>query len=270
MGGFDTRIALEEFHSSIGYWILVAGLAGDILVLVVPRHRQRLEKILTAFFTIVIIVGVAVEHRADSAISLLVSQEQTATALQVSDFQAVASAANMQTAALRKEAENERLKRVEIEERVAWRRLTQKQQSEIGLRLRNFPGETGAVWFHASDIEGDTFASDIASALRAAHWKVVGPASVLDLLKPTSNPTLIPTGVTIASTGDEPSLKASRILMQELKAFGFDCTKSPKTESRPIPIVFVNVESRPDTPQGDAKLRQQRQMVSHRRARGPS
>lgn len=269
MGGFDARIAVEEFRSSVGYGILVAGLVGDIFVLVVPGHRQRLEKLLTAFFTIVIIIGVAVEHRADNAISLLVSQEQTATALEVSDAQVVASAANVQAAALGKEAEKERLKRVEIEERMAWRRLTEKQQGEIAAQLKNFPGETGGVWFNASDIEGDTFASDIAAALRAAHWKVVGPASFVDFVEPSTNPPPLPTGLTVASTGDVPSLKASSVLVREFKRFGFDCTKSPKTESRPIPMVFVNVESRPDTPQGGAKLRQRRTMASHQHPRGP-
>jgi hypothetical protein len=87
MADFGLRIACEEFWSSVGYWTLVAGLVGDILVLVVPRHRERLEKILTAFFTIVIIIGVAIEHRADAAISVLVSQEQDAVGLQISQLQ---------------------------------------------------------------------------------------------------------------------------------------------------------------------------------------
>jgi hypothetical protein len=86
MGDFGFRIAGEEFWSSVGYWILVAGLVGDVLVLVVPRHRERLEKILTAVFTIVIIAGVAIEHRADSAISVLVSQEQDAVRLQIAQL----------------------------------------------------------------------------------------------------------------------------------------------------------------------------------------
>lgn len=78
VSGFDARITLEEFWSSVGFWIVVVGLVGDIAVLVVPRHRDRLEKLLSAFFTIVIIIGVAVEHRADKAISVQVAQLQEA------------------------------------------------------------------------------------------------------------------------------------------------------------------------------------------------
>lgn len=261
MSGIDSRIVVEEFWSSVGFWILVAGLVGDLLVLLVPKNRNRLEARLTMIFTFAIIVGVSVERIADKNISWLVSQVQSSTALQVSQAQAAASAASVQVATLTKEAEDERLKRVEIEEKMTWRRLSQRQESEIGFRLKNFPGETGAVWFNASDIEGDTFASDIAAALHAAKWRVIGPASFMDLVEPISNPPPLSTGVTVISTGDESSLKASNALVQELKQFGFDCTKSPKIESRPVHMVFVNVESRPNGPQGVAKLRQQHGMV---------
>lgn len=261
MNGIDSRIVVEEFWSSVGFWLLVAGLVGDLLVPLVPKHRNRLETGLTMVFTFAIIVGVAIERIADKNISWLVSQMQSSTALQVSQAQAAASAASVQVAKLMKEAEAERLKRVEIEEKMAWRRLTQEEVSEIGSRLQNFPGETGAVWFNASDIEGDTFASDIAAALHAAKWRVVGPASFMDLVEPISNPPPLSTGVTVVSTGDESSLKASNALVQELKHFGFDCTKSSKIEFRPVHMVFVNVESRPDGPQGEAKLRQQHGMV---------
>src|ERR1035437_3132303 len=58
-------IAAEMWWSSLGYWILAIGLAGDILVLVIPRHRERLEKILSAVFIVIIIFGVTIEHNAD-------------------------------------------------------------------------------------------------------------------------------------------------------------------------------------------------------------
>ena len=58
-----------EVWSSFGFWTLVVGLVGDVAVLTIPKHRDRLEKILSAFFTIVIIVGVAIERKADSEIS---------------------------------------------------------------------------------------------------------------------------------------------------------------------------------------------------------
>lgn len=78
-------------------------------------------------------------------------------------------------------AEEERLARVKLEERVAWRRLTRDQQSEIGSRLGRFSGQLAAVWYNAGDHEGGVFASDIAAALHLANWNVFAPASMLQL-----------------------------------------------------------------------------------------
>jgi len=128
MAGLQAAIAKEEFWSSMGYWILVAGLVGDIIVLVVPSHRDRLEKVLAAFFTIVIIVGVAIEHRADAAISVLVSQEEDFNALQVKQSDERA-----------KNIEHENLK---LRAAMADRNLTPDQQRKIGKALTRFAGKT--------------------------------------------------------------------------------------------------------------------------------
>jgi len=49
--------------SSIGFWILMLGLVGDFIALFVPSGRT--EKMLAGFFTVLIAVGVGVEHEAD-------------------------------------------------------------------------------------------------------------------------------------------------------------------------------------------------------------
>jgi len=54
-----------EFWSSVGFWVLVGGLVGEGLVIsFVPSGK--LEKALAVLCTLVVIVGVAVEHIADS------------------------------------------------------------------------------------------------------------------------------------------------------------------------------------------------------------
>jgi hypothetical protein len=50
--------------SSVGFWILMVGLVGDFAVLFIKSGK--LEKRLAAIFTILIAVGVAVEHFADA------------------------------------------------------------------------------------------------------------------------------------------------------------------------------------------------------------
>jgi uncharacterized membrane protein len=51
--------------SSVGFWILVGGLIGDVLVIgLVPSGK--LEKVLAVLCTLVVIAGVAIEHAADA------------------------------------------------------------------------------------------------------------------------------------------------------------------------------------------------------------
>ncbi len=166
-----------------------------------------------------------------------------------------AAIAEQRAAEANLKAEEEGLARVKLEERVAWRRLTIDQQSEIGSRLGRFSGQLAAVWYNAGDHEGGVIASDIAAVLHLANWNVFAPASMLQLAQAgRRGPTIIPTGVVIASTQDKTSRDATEALVNELLNFGFDAIKWPKIESNPTPTVFVTVEVRPEGAQGRAKL----------------
>jgi hypothetical protein len=50
--------------SSVGFWILMVGLVGDLILIFVPSGRT--EKILATLFTLLITAGVFIEHKADS------------------------------------------------------------------------------------------------------------------------------------------------------------------------------------------------------------
>jgi hypothetical protein len=201
----------------------------------------------------VIALGVYGEYTYASTGARANAQLQSISEREIADL-------NKESATLRKDAEDERLKRVEIEERVAWRRLTAQQQSEITSRQKAFSAETASVWCEAGDIEAATFASDIASALRAAKWKVLGPGSVITVAEATmSPPTPLPTGVVISSSGDDFSLRASDGVLREIASHGFDATlKYPRVESRQGPALWITIEARPQGAQGEAKLRSQR------------
>jgi hypothetical protein len=84
----SSAISNEMYWSSLGYWILAIGLAGDIFVLVIPKHREQLEKILSAIFIVVIIVGVTIEHNADTRIAVLVSQQENAARIEIAKLKA--------------------------------------------------------------------------------------------------------------------------------------------------------------------------------------
>jgi len=154
------------------------------------------------------------------------------------------SANQQETARLKKVAEDERFARVNIEQSLAWRRLTSQQQLEIGNTLRRFAGETVAESYSAGDAEAETFAWDIASALHAGRWSVFQPAGVLMMRQsgiPFGPKTTLETGVVIESTDDEASRNASDALVSELTAHGFDANRSPTAEKDAYPRVLVSV-----------------------------
>jgi len=165
----------------------------------------------------------------------------------------------------RKQAEDEAMARVKIEARVAWRRITRRQQEEIGASLgHRFSNQAVSVWYNAGDIESSWFAADIADALQKAHTlRVYPPGSFIDLQEsgrlggPIKR---VQTGVIVQSTKDEQSRSLANAIIQELTKRGFDATRQsgPPFDPNPIPQVWVNVNPRPDGPQGEFKLAAQK------------
>ncbi len=164
-----------------------------------------------------------------------------------------------QNLATQQRLEEERLARIEIEERVAFRRIPEKRRSEVSARLTPFSGQAASVWFNAGDHEGALFAADIFSMLKAAEWNVFAPASKVDFATAGRlESKTVETGVIVASTGHQQSMEASDALVASLRALGFDARRSPVIEKRDVPVVIVNVEARPEGAQGDARIRKQK------------
>lgn len=172
------------------------------------------------------------------------------------------AALNKEAARLRKQAEDEAMARVEIEDRVAWRKLSDKQQLEINTRLIRFSGQYVTVMYTPrDDQEAGLFSSDIKHVLGMAMWDTTAPQMRGD--NPAggilaSAPASIDTGVTVERTDDAASKRSSRALCDELIRNGFDCRVSPKFLGQFKPVVWVTVEHRPEGPQGEGKLRPQR------------
>ena len=191
------------------------------------------------------------------------SQKQTAAALTIAGHASKeAGDARKEAARLGKEAEDERLARVEIEQRVAWRRLTTTQQAEIGLHLSKLPPQIVSVWYAGPDLECQTFAGDLARALRATDaWVVSSPGTLIQYAEGGSFKGPIPTlvsGVTVVGTAEAPTRAAGDAIVQEILRLGFDAVMSPKIERGKFAQIWVNVEHRPEGPQGEAKLRTSR------------
>jgi hypothetical protein len=171
-----------------------------------------------------------------------------------------AAANEIKAAQLRKQAEDERMARVQIEEALQPRRLNRKEQSALNAGVSGFAGETVSLWFPMVDTEAQLFASELALALHKAGWRVFAPAGVITTPqsgRPFKGPEEIKTGISIASTEDSRGLLAAKALVDSLNSLGFTAEQSPHTESfskRGTSLVIVNVGARPLGPQGKARL----------------
>lgn len=160
-----------------------------------------------------------------------------------------------------KQAEDEATARVKIEARVAWRRLTKRQEEEIGSSLgHRFSNQGVSLWYGAGDTESSWFAADIADALRTAQTlRVYPPAGLLSLQESGRLGQPIKraeTGVIVQTTKDDRSRSLANAIVRELTVRGFDAMRQtdPPFDPNPTPQVWVNVEPRPDGPQGEFKL----------------
>jgi hypothetical protein len=171
-----------------------------------------------------------------------------------------------QATQLRKEAEAEHLKRAEIEAKVAWRRLNDREQSDLAAKLGTFPpnSEGASFWYTAGDTESATFATDLANSLKMAHVVVSPPSGAMimresgkfgDPIKPLEY------GVSVLPTKDDASQKLANRLIEELKQRGFDSfrRKDPPFRDSKFPMVEMFVWPRPEGPQGEYKLRAERE-----------
>jgi hypothetical protein len=172
--------------------------------------------------------------------------------------------AERQTAEANQKAAEANLRAAEIEASLAWRRIPKAKQLEMASRLERFSGQTASLWFSPGDRESEGFAQDIASTLSEAKWKVSGPALSITLAEDGhmfGGPTAaLETGVIISSPVEGTGRDAGNAVSDELIVLGFDVVKladSRRYKSHGSTIV-IEVSTRPEGPQGEAKLRAQK------------
>jgi hypothetical protein len=164
----SAEIANEFWWSKLGFWILVVGLAGEILVLRVPKTHETLEKVLTLVFVIVIIVGVTFEHNADSTVAELISKQEMEAGVTIASLGRDAAASNARSLLLEKEAEELKSKNLSLEAKIAPRRLSPDQLTALKAAVRPFIGRTISIWSYGVDLEAGILANQIKFALQDA------------------------------------------------------------------------------------------------------
>jgi hypothetical protein len=151
----------------------------------------------------------------------------------------------VQAATLRKQAEDEHMARVRLQERVAWRTISPADIADIGTRLSVYrlsanPGIRVAVGTIADNDEAVSFSEDIADVLKAARWPFIG-------VQPYGHLGQQRFGLRISTTRDDPTRMAAQALRMELDALGFNPTyeESDSVFNGGGPGVYVFIELRP-------------------------
>jgi hypothetical protein len=246
---------------------LVVSRIGAIIV---PRFELSIwVRRIARFAWIVLVAGLVAEIFFETDISGLDTDLEHVTESQIQAARGAAAKANERAAqlevdaeGLHKEAEHERLERVQLEASIGWRHLTESEQGDVGLDLMiRFPKAIAAVWYLNGDIEGSRFAADIAEALRKARFGVWPPRDTGLMLRGGGNLTdpitRDPTGVTVQPANDALSNFLADAIVKDLTSLGFDAIKNKPFQPQTvpgIPQVVITVERRPEGPQGEFKL----------------
>jgi hypothetical protein len=244
-----------------GWFLIVAGVAGELAFGMYVSSADGMLQDFTA--------RQLIEARAETeSVRLLSSLNE----LKAAELNTKASTLSVEAARLAKKAEGERLARVKIEARVAWRHLTGPQQADMAQKLGDFGNQVGAsLWFQTGDTESEMFAADMGRCLQKARVVVQPPAGMVtmresghfgDPIKP------VETGVIVQSTKHERSRALADAIVRELNARGFDAKRqtNPPFDDRPQPIVWLDVWPRPEGPQGEYKLQAEREAKQRQHA----
>jgi hypothetical protein len=148
------EIANEFWWSKLGFWVLIFGLAGEILVLRVPKTHETLEKILTFFFVVVIIAGVTLEHNADSAVAELTSKQETDAGVKIASLGKEAAESNARAQEFEREAAELKSKNLALEAEIAPRKVSDGDAKSLIDSLRPFAGSAISVKSYIGDVEG--------------------------------------------------------------------------------------------------------------------
>lgn len=258
---------------SLEYWaklkLLILLLGKLIFFKSTPFERCALKKIaLHSLGPLLVVVGIAGEVIFEGQTFILEYRQETKSRETIASLQREASSDERAEEQLRKDAEDEHMERVKIEASVAWRTLSTADQRAIGAHLRKFPGTTTFSQFEHGDIEASAFTVDIDSALSVAQWTVHPPGEMEQRVFPNSlrfvphTGPLLPTGVLIHSS--EGGIKAANALRDELRSKGFDAEVSPTKSDGKTSVLVIDVNHRPEGPQGQFKLKAEAEAKSRK------
>ena len=228
-----------------------------------PQELESARKILSwidickSFALAFVAIGVAVEFVVDRLERPYLRKIEDARQLQIANLTTQAAEANDRAGKATERAAQLEREAAEIAESVAPRRLTLKQQALLGSRLEKFAGRRFVIFSDPNDSEAGVFASDIYGALKLAKWEMTGKPGGLvrgGQTAMTVPPDLPSSGVGIPC-GPKDVETSGKAFVRALSEMGFDAFCAAKWTNEE----FIEVLARPLGPQGEAKLRRERE-----------
>ena len=221
------KAALEKLLSAYDWWMgfstiaVAIGILGEYIAhFIFEKEKRSLsEKVFTIAFAILVLGGVVGEYVFGSRLSAVSSELQRASDKEVAELNREAGEARksageaMERAAhLEKQAEDERVARLKIEERMAPRKIDPRRLIAIRERLSAFKGYRADIGAVPGTFEGMQFASRLQLLLINAQWsanfmqaEAEGPLGGVVL------------GVMVKSTSDPRSIAAAKAVVEILK-----------------------------------------------------
>lgn len=149
--------------------------------------------------------------------------------------------ANERAAEANQKAEEERLARVKLEDKVAWRTLTQEQQERISSKIKQFAGQQ-YMNFVASDPEAINFLRLIDAVIKAGDWNKLPPKGPLTSLEEGAT-IIVKSGISIQIAPSRASDLGIRAitLASAVKSEGIpaEANTNPECETNPGAIWIV-------------------------------
>ncbi|MGH7075198.1 MAG: hypothetical protein ACREFD_13475, partial [Stellaceae bacterium] len=158
----DPTLTAARFWRDVGNDVLLGGIGAEIVldILWPEKRRERLKKIVIVLVGLVVIGGIWLERTSGDRVDNLSNDIQEA----------------------------QRSKIISLDERLAARRITDRQEAELTKDMRPFSGQVFIPFGYFEDKESWDIINQIAQALIAARWKYVPSNSVaIVIAQPVSN-----------------------------------------------------------------------------------
>ncbi len=260
MPGWTSLATVQSLHGWLeagALFFFAALVVFELLAHRKTENARRFEKMGLACFAVAIFMEVVAYPYG--------RRNDELAAVRIAELNERASANEKEAARLTKLAQDETLARLQLEAELAWRRISKDSQSAIADHLIHLPKQMAQISYNPADLEAQSFALDIASALRAAKWEAFEPQAIANMhqvLVTLKTDIPLETGVTVTSTKSRTSRTAANALVHEMSALGFDATLSPTKFQQNTSTIFIFVSRRPDGVQGEFKLRRQKKALT--------